>query len=94
MRCFLFRQRLCAKVCADRFIIDSRHLPAAFLTAKAFHILCTGHKALFGQNGRAIHIFQQGEAALCPYFGVGTFHKLFLVVFQILNVSDSPAPTQ
>lgn len=46
------------------------------------------------QHCRTIYIFQQRKASLCTHLGVGAFHQLLLIVFQIINVSDSPAPTQ
>lgn len=51
-------QRLCSKVCTDRFIVNARHCLTAFFAAKLCNIFFAGHKALFCQNRRTVYIFQ------------------------------------
>ena len=86
--------RLCAKVCTDCFVINAGCFFTTFFAAELCNICFIRYKALLCQHCRTIYIFQQRKASLCTHLGVGTFHQLLLIVFQIINVSDSPAPTQ
>ena len=90
IRCSFRRQRFCAEICTDSFVINARHSLAALLAAEALYILGIRYKALLCQHCRTIHIFQQRKAALRPYLCVGVLHQLLLVVFQIINVTHSP----
>ena len=56
MRCLFHRQRFCAEVCTDGFVINACHCLAALFTAKMLHILVVRHKALLCQHCRTIHI--------------------------------------
>lgn len=94
MRYSFYRQRFCAEVCTDGFIINACHSFAALLAAKALHIFGVRYKALLRQHCRTIHILQQRKAALRPHLRVGILHQLLLVVFQIINVPHSPTSAQ
>lgn len=78
-------QRLCSEVRADCFIVNARHCLTAFFAAKLCNVLFAGHKALFCQNRRTVYIFQQGEASLVPYFGMGTLYKLLYLALIITS---------
>ena len=73
----------------DRLIVSARRCLTAFFAAEPCCVGFAGHKALFCQYRRTVHVFQQGKAALVPYFGMGALHQLSLTVALIIDVPDA-----